>query len=83
MYIRYVIVYIFICCCCWGLFFFKFVFCYCVKFNYFLRVVIVVIGIWKLCILDIFGYEFMDGYEDFLMNVLDYEGKLVMILGNY
>lgn len=41
-----------------------------------------VIGIWKLCILDIFGYEFMDGYEDFLMNVLDYEGKLVMILGN-
>lgn len=42
-----------------------------------------VIGIWKLCILDIFGYELMDGYEDFLLNVLDYEGKLVMILGNY
>lgn len=42
-----------------------------------------VIGIWKFCILDIFGYELMEGYEDFLLNVLDYEGKLVMILGNY
>lgn len=83
MYTRYVTVYTFTrCCCCW-VFFFKFVFRHCAKFNYFLRVAIVATGIWKPRIPDIPGHELMDGYEDLSMNASDYEGKSVMILGNY
>lgn len=40
-------------------------------------------GIWKPRIPDIPGHELMDGYEDLSMNASDYEGKSVMILGNY
>lgn len=83
MYTRYVTVYTFTRCCCWGLFFFKFVFRHCAKLNYFLRVAIVATGIWKPRIPDIPGHELMDGYEDLSMNASDYEGKSVMILGNY
>lgn len=82
MYTRYVTVYTFTRCCCW-FFFFKFVFRHCAKFNYFLRVAIVATGIWKPRIPDIPGHELMDGYEDLSMNASDYEGKSVMILGNY
>lgn len=83
MYTRYVTVYTFTrCCCCW-VFFFKFVFRHSAKFNYFLRVAIVATGIWKPRIPDIPGHELMDGYEDLSMNASDYEGKSVMILGNY
>lgn len=64
-------------------FFLKFVFRHCAKFNYFLRVTIVATGIWKPRIPDIPGHELMDGYEDLSMNASDYEGKSVMILGNY
>lgn len=84
MYTRYVTVYTlytFTRCCCG--FFFKFVFRHCAKFNYFLRVAIVATGIWKPRIPDIPGHELMDGYEDLSMNASDYEGKSVMILGNY
>lgn len=63
--------------------FFKFVFRHCAKLNYFLRVAIVATGIWKPRIPDIPGHELMDGYEDLSMNASDYEGKSVMILGNY
>lgn len=63
--------------------FFKFFFRHCAKFNYFLRVAIVATGIWKPRIPDIPGHELMDGYEDLSMNASDYEGKSVMILGNY
>lgn len=82
MYTRYVTVYTFTRCCCW-VFFFKFVFRHCAKFNYFLRVTIVATGIWKPRIPDIPGHELMDGYEDLSLNASDYEGKSVMILGNY
>lgn len=82
MYTRYVTVYTFTRCCYWWVFF-KFVFRHCAKFNYFLRVAIVATGIWKPRIPDIPGHELMDGYEDLSMNASDYEGKSVMILGNY
>lgn len=82
MYTRYVTVYTFTRCCYWC-FFFKFVFRHCAKFNYFLRVAIVATGIWKPRVPDIPGHELMDGYEDLSMNASDYEGKSVMILGNY
>lgn len=80
MYTRYVTVYTFTR-CCWV--FFQVCFSSLCKIELFLRVAIVATGIWKPRIPDIPGHELMDGYEDLSMNASDYEGKSVMILGNY